>query len=204
MVENLDLGIVVQGMKDVMAKQIKTKVWPWIREIKTYGGEFDDETLAFIDTFPAIWVTFQGSGAPRKISANKTVYPVNLVVLVGARSVRNEESQRLGGGRDIGTFKMLSLVQNLLIGNDLSSVNVKGLDPLELGRTRTIFNTTTRKQSVSVLSQEFHTQYTITASDRDREEAETVEDLLGIQVDYYFQPNDGIVDASDRVEFQEN
>ncbi|AZP28911.1 DUF1834 family protein [Acinetobacter pittii] len=201
---NLDLGIVVQGMKDVMAKQIETKAWPWIREIKTYGGEFDDETLAFIDTFPAIWVTFKSSGAPRKISENKTVYPINLVVLVGARSVRNEEAQRLGGGRDIGTFKMLSLVHNLLIGNDLSSVNVKGLAPLELGHTRTIFNTTTRRQSVSVLSQEFNTQYTITASDRDREEAETVDDLLGVQVDYYFQPNDGIVDASDRVEFQEN
>ena len=42
-------------MKDVMAKQIETKAWPWIREIKTYGGEFDDETLAFIETFPAIW-----------------------------------------------------------------------------------------------------------------------------------------------------
>ncbi|MDX8223400.1 phage protein Gp37 [Acinetobacter pittii] len=201
---NLDLGIVVQGMKDVMAKQIETKAWPWIREIKTYGGEFDDETLAFIDTFPAIWVTFKSSGAPRKISENKTVYPINLVVLVGARSVRNEEAQRLGGGRDIGTFKMLSLVHNLLIGNDLSSVNVKGLAPLELGHTRTIFNTTTRRQSVSVLSQEFNTQYTITASDRDREEAETVEDLLGVQVDYYYQPDDGIVDASDRVEFQEN
>lgn len=201
---NLDLGIVVQGMKDVMAKQIETKAWPWIREIKTYGGEFDDETLAFIDTFPAIWVTFKSSGAPRKISENKTVYPINLVVLVGARSVRNEEAQRLGGGRDIGTFKMLSLVHNLLTGNDLSSVNVKGLAPLELGHTRTIFNTTTRRQSVSVLSQEFNTQYTITASDRDREEAETVDDLLGVQVDYYFQPNDGIVDASDRVEFQEN
>ncbi|MBO2841681.1 phage protein Gp37 [Acinetobacter baumannii] len=201
---NLDLGIVVQGMKDVMAKQIETKAWPWIREIKTYGGEFDDETLAFIDTFPAIWVTFKSSGAPRKISENKTVYPINLVVLVGARSVRNEEAQRLGGGRDIGTFKMLSLVHNLLIGNDLSSVNVNGLAPLELGHTRTIFNTTTRRQSVSVLSQEFNTQYTITASDRDREEAETVDDLLGVQVDYYFQPNDGIVDASDRVEFQEN
>lgn len=200
---NLDLGIVVQGMKDVMAKQIETKAWPWIREIKTYGGEFDDETLAFIDTFPAIWVTFKSSGAPRKISENKTVYPINLVVLVGARSVRNEEAQRLGGGRDIGTFKMLSLVHNLLTGNDLSSVNVKGLAPLELGHTRTIFNTTTRRQSVSVLSQEFNTQYTITASDRDREEAETVDDLLGVQVDYYFQPNDGIVDASDRVEFQE-
>lgn len=201
---NLDLGVVVQGMKEVMAQQIESKAWPWIREIKTYGGEFDDETLAFIDTFPAIWVTFQGSGAPHKTSANKTVYPINLVVLVGARSVRNEEAQRLGGGHDIGTFKMLNLVQNLLIGNDLSSVEVKGLAPLELGRTRTIFNTTTRRQSISVLAQEFTTQYTITASDRDREEAETVDDLLGVQVDYYFQPDDEVVDASDRVELQEN
>ncbi|MDR8296062.1 DUF1834 family protein, partial [Acinetobacter baumannii] len=76
---------------------------------------------------------------------------ITLIVLVGARSVRNEESQRLGAGRDIGTFKMLSHVQNLLIGNDLSSVKVKGLAQLELGRTKTIFNTTTRDQSVSVL-----------------------------------------------------
>lgn len=201
---NLDLGIVVQGMKDVMHKKVESKAWSWVRAIKTYGGEFDGETLAFVKTFPAIWVTFQGSGTPKKISHNKTEYPVTLIVLVGARSVRNEEAQRLGAGRDIGTFKMLSHVQNLLIGNDLSSVGVKGLASLELGRTKTIFNTTTREQSVSVLAQEFHTQYTITASDRDREEAETVEDLLGVQVDYYYQPDDGIVDASDRVEFQEN
>ena len=39
-------------------------------------------------------MTFKSSGAPRKISENKTVYPINLVVLVGARSVRNEEAQR--------------------------------------------------------------------------------------------------------------
>lgn len=202
---NLDLGVVVQGMKDVMAKQIETKAWPWIREIKTYGGEFDDETLAFIDTFPAIWVTFKSSGAPRKISENKTVYPINLVVLVGARSVRNEEAQRLGGGRDIGTFKMLSLVHNLLTGNDLSSVNVKGLAPLELGHTRTIFNTTTRRQSVSVLSQEFNTQYTITASDRDREEAdESIGEIHRINVDYFFEPGDDVKDASDLVELKEN
>lgn len=201
---NLDLGIVVQGMKDVMHKQVESKAWSWVRAIKTYGGEFDGETLAFVKAFPAIWVTFQGSGTPKKISHNKTEYPITLIVLVGARSVRNEEAQRLGAGRDIGTFKMLSHVQNLLIGNDLSSAGIKGLASLELGRTKTIFNTTTREQSVSVLAQEFHTQYTITASDRDREEAETVEDLLGVQVDYYYQPDDGVIDASDRVEFQEN
>ncbi|MFW2163053.1 phage protein Gp37 [Acinetobacter beijerinckii] len=204
MVIDLDLSIVEQGIKDALARQVQNKTWNWIREIKTYGGEFDDSTLAWVDTFPAIWVTFQGSGTPKKSSHNKTEYPVTFVVLVGARSMRNEEAQRHGAGSDIGTFLMLKHVQKLLIGNDLSSVNVKGLAPLELGRTKTIFNTKTRNQSINVLSQEFTTQYTITASDRDREEEATEEDLIRVNVDYYFEPTDGLKDASDLIELKEN
>jgi phage gp37-like protein len=53
---NLNLALIEQALKDEMADQIKNKVWPWVREIKTYGGEFDDDTTGFIKTFPAIWV----------------------------------------------------------------------------------------------------------------------------------------------------
>lgn len=200
---NLDLGTVEQALKDVMAKQIQSKAWPWIREIKTYGGEFDDDISAIVNHFPAIWVAFVGSGTPKKTSHNKTQYPVTFVVLVGAQSVRNEEARRHGAGSDIGTFSMLHQVQNLLTGNDLSSEGIKGLDPLELGKTKTIFNTKTRNQSISVLSQEFTTQYTITASDRDREEAETESEIHKINFDYYFQPDDLNVDESDLVELKE-
>ena len=199
---DLDLSIVEQGIKDVLARQVQQKIWTWIREIKTYGGEFDDDTLAWVDTFPAIWVTFQGSGTPKKTSHNKTEYPVTFVVLVGARSMRNEEAQRHGAGSDIGTFLMLKHVKKLLIGNDLSSVGVVGLDPLELGRTKTIFNTKTRNQSINVLSQEFHTQYVIKASDRVREEEATEEDLLRVNADYYFDPDQDVVHASDLVELK--
>ena len=200
---DLDLAIVEQGIKDVLARQIQQKIWTWIREIKTYGGEFDDDTLAWVDTFPAIWVTFQGSGTPKKTSHNKTEYPVTFVVLVGARSMRNEEAQRHGAGRDIGTFLMLKHVKKLLIGNDLSSVGVVGLDPLELGRTKTIFNTKTRNQSINVLSQEFTTQYTITASDRVREEAEEESWLERININYHFDPKDFDRFESDLVELKE-
>ena len=199
---DLDLSIVEQGIKDVLARQVQQKIWTWIREIKTYGGEFDDDTLAWVDTFPAIWVTFQGSGTPKKTSHNKTEYPVTFVVLIGARSMRNEEAQRHGAGSDIGTFLMLKHVQKLLIGNDLSSVDVKGLAPLTLGRTKTIFNTKTRSQSINVLSQEFHTQYVIEASDRVREEEATEEDLLRVNADYYFDPDQDVVQASDLVELK--
>ena len=200
---NLDLGTIEQAIKDVLAKQVQSRAWDWIREIKTYGGEFDDDISTIVNHFPAIWVAFVGSGTPKKSSHNKTEYPITFVVLVGAQSVRNEEARRHGAGSDIGTFTMLHQVQNLLIGNNLSSEGVKGLNPLELGKTKTIFNTKTRSQSISVLSQEFTTQYTITASDRDREEAETESEIHKVNFDYYFQPNDTHVDESDLVNLKE-
>ncbi|MCG9496215.1 DUF1834 family protein [Acinetobacter pittii] len=202
---SLNLAVVEQGIKDVLAKQVTDKKWTWVREIKTYGGEFDGDLPTVIKTFPAIWVVFDGSGTPKMSSYNKTVYPLKFVVLVGSRSVRNEEARRQGAGGDIGTYNMLDLVQRLLIGNDLSSAGVIGLAPLELGRTKTIFNTKTREQSISVLAQEFTTQYTITASDRDREEAdESIGEIHRINVDYCFKPGDDVTDASDLVELKEN
>lgn len=195
----INLSVIEQGIKDLMANQS----WPWIREIKTYGGEFDDDITTVIRSFPAIWVVFDGSGTPKKNGYNKTEYPLRFAVLVGARSVRNEESRRQGAGSSIGTYEMLDHVQHLLIGNDLSSVGVKGLAPLELGRTKPVFNTTTRGQSISVLAQEFTTQYTIIASDRDREEAE-VGEIHRVNVNYYFQPSDDFKDEADLVELKEN
>ena len=198
----LNLSIIEQAIKDEMAQQIQDKKWPWIREIKTYGGEFDDDISVIIKAFPAIWVTFDGSKTPEKTSANKTKMPVSFVVLVGNRSVRNEESQRHGAGADVGTFEMLHLVQQLLTGNDLSSRGLKGLASLELGRIKTIFNTSTRSQSLSVLAQEFTTSYTIEASDRVREEAAEEAWLERVNINYDFDPKDYGIDESDLVELK--
>ena len=198
----LNLSIIEQAIKDEMAQQIQEKKWPWMREIYTYGGQFDDGVEAIIRHFPAIWVTFDGSKTPEKTSLNKTKMPITFVVLVGNRSVRNEESQRHGAGRNIGTFQMLHHVQQLLTGNDLSSQGLKGLAPLELGRIKTIFNTSTRSQSLSVLAQEFTTSYTITASDRVREEAAEEAWLERININYHFDPKDYGIDESDLVELK--
>ena len=198
----LNLSIIEQAIKDEMAQQIQEKKWPWMREIYTYGGQFDDGIDAIIRHFPAIWVTFDGSKTPERISANKTKMPITFVVLVGAESVRNEESQRHGAGADIGTFEMLHHVQQLLTGNDLSSQGLVGLGQLELGRVKTIFNTSTSGQSLSVLAQEFTTSYTITASDRVREEAAEEAWLEKININYHFDPKDYGIDESDLVELK--
>ncbi|RLL17886.1 phage protein Gp37 [Acinetobacter chengduensis] len=199
----LDLSVIEQAIKDEMAQQIQDRKWPWIREIYTYGGEFDDDIDAVIRHFPAIWITFDGSKTPEKIGVSKTKMPITFVVLVGAESVRNEESQRHGAGADIGTFQMLRHVQQLLTGNDLSSQGVKGLAPLELGRIKTIFNTSTRGQSLSVLAQEFSTSYTITASDRIREEVDEEAWLERININYHFDPKDYGFIESDLVKLRE-
>lgn len=198
----LNLSVIEQAIKDVMAKQIQNRTWPWIREIKTYGGEFDEDIATIIKAFPAIWVTFDGSATPSMNSFNKTVYPIKFIVLVGARSLRSEQAQRHGTAVDVGTYQMLDRVQHLLIGNDLSSMGVKGLAPLELGRTKTIFNTSVRGQSISVLAQEFTTQYTITASDRVREEAEEESYIERININYHFDPKDYGFIESDLVELR--
>ncbi len=197
---NLNLSIIEQAIKDL----IKAQNWDYVREIKTYAGEFDDDINAVIRRFPAIWITFQGSKSPEKISHNKTRIPITFVVLVGSYSVRNEEVQRQGDAVSIGTYQMLADIQNLLTENDLSSRCIEGLAPLELGRIKTIFNTKTKDDSISVLSQEFHTSYVLTASDRDREEAATEAEIHRINVDYYFEPDDGFKDASDLIELKEN
>lgn len=196
----LNLSIIEQGIKDL----IKAQNWDYVREIKTYGGEFDDDINAVIRRFPAIWVAFQGSKSPEKISSNKTRIPITFVVLVGAYSVRNEEAQRHSDQINIGTYQMLDDIQRLLTENDLSSQCLKGLAPLELGRIKTIFNTKTKDDSISVLSQEFHTSFILNASDRVREEAAIESYIHRINVDYHFMPDDGVKDESDLIELQEN
>ncbi|MFC3172111.1 phage protein Gp37 [Acinetobacter vivianii] len=192
-------------MKDLMAEQVKSGKWDWLSEgaIVSYGGEFNDDFEEVVRLFPAIWVTFKGSGKPKKTGFNQTEYPITFVVLVGSHSTKNEEAQRHGDADNIGTYQMLANVQKLLIGNDLSSEGIEGLAHFELGPTKTIFNAKTQGLAASVLAQEFHTEYTIIASDRDREEEATEAELRVVNVDYYFAPNDGISDEQDTVNLKE-
>lgn len=193
-----------QAIKDLLAQQQTSGKWPWLATVKSYGGEFDEDLLDVVKRFPAIWVTTAGSdGSPEKLSHNKVKDSVKVVVLVGASSVRNEEARRHSAGADIGTYTMLKHVRKLLTNNTLKSIGLEGLDPLELGKTKTIFNTIVRGQSISVIAQEFTTGFIIKASDRDREEEDTEAEIQKINIDYYYQPNDGHVDESDLVTLKE-
>lgn len=160
---NFDLVAIEQGIKDAIIALNR----PYIAEVATYGGEFDENLAESVRRLPAVWVTFSG-GQPRPSSTSKRKWHVDLtfVVLVGARSIRNEQATRHGivvEGQtiEVGTFQLLSDVQRALLGKTL------GLQilPLEMGRITTLFNTSIQREAVSVLAQEYKTSLVVCIDD---------------------------------------
>jgi phage gp37-like protein len=190
----MNLGRIEQGIKDALAALQR----PYIAEIRTYGGEFDSELAQVVKRFPAIWVTFGGAGSPDSQRASGFRMPLTWVVLVAAKSLRTEETARHGAvdgsGQvlSVGTFELLRDVAVALTRNDLG-LPIEALRP---GRVRTIFNTQTNGEAVSVLSWEWHTHAWLAVPDRD---AGADHWLERVNVDYVAKPGDDTPEASDAI-----
>lgn len=131
-----------------------------VNEVKTYGGEFDDEELTeVVRRFPAAWVTFGGVPRTEAESLARAKYKATatFVVMVGARGVRSEASSRHGGPdpREVGANLLISCVRRLLNAQDMG-LPIWALVP---GAIRTLFNTRVRANALSVYALEFHTAW---------------------------------------------
>ncbi|MBN4664217.1 DUF1834 family protein [Pandoraea nosoerga] len=131
-----------------------------VSEVKTYGGEFDDDELdEVVRRFPAAWVTFGGVKRtdPHGTSKGKWKAEAVFVVMVGARSVRSEEASRHGGASqvEVGTNLLIASVRKLLTMQDLG-LPIRELEP---GSVRTLFNTQVRREAMSVFALEFRTAW---------------------------------------------
>jgi phage gp37-like protein len=166
--------------------------------VESYGGELDDDLAAVVRKFPAVWVTFAGSGKSRPSSTarNKWITPATFVVMVGARNVRGERATRQGlkvDGvlKEVGVYQMLHDVGLLLINNDLG-LPVGNLKP---GATRTLFNTKLNGQAMAVFAREWHTEFIET---QPREPIDPTDPMwLSLGINYYLKPGDAVADASD-------
>lgn len=200
----IGFGDIEQAIKDTCDDLKKSGQWDWLKTVASYGGEFDDDLLNIVGHFPAIWVTITGD-KPEKIGHGKYKYFAKVAIIVGASSNRNEEAGRHGAGSDIGSYEMLKAVLERFTETTLSD-KVEGLSSFELGRCKTLFNTITKRNSMSAIAQEFRTSFIIKASDRDREE-EDAEYIHKIHTDYYYQPSEKTpedeADASDVIHLKE-
>jgi phage gp37-like protein len=131
-----------------------------VKEVKTYGGEFDDDELdTVVRRFPAAWVTFGGVKRTDPVSTSRAKWKAEavFVVMVGSRSLRNEQTSRHGGPgqSEIGTNLLVSAVRHLLNEQDMG-LPIRNLQP---GSIRTLFNTKVRDDAMSVYALEFRTAW---------------------------------------------
>ncbi|MDN8050321.1 DUF1834 family protein [Burkholderia multivorans] len=151
---------IITAVELAIVDRLKRGLGRMVSEIKTYGGEFDsDELDSVVRRFPAAWVTFGGvhRTEPHSTSRSKWRSEAIFVVMVGARSVRSEESSRHGGvaKTEVGTNLLISCVRHLLNQQDMG-LPIRHLAP---GPIRTLFNTQVRGDAMSVYALEFRTAW---------------------------------------------
>ncbi|QTD89462.1 DUF1834 family protein [Burkholderia anthina] len=151
---------IITAVELAMVDRLKRGLGRMVSEVKTYGGEFDsDELDSVVRRFPAAWVTFGGVPRtdPHSTSRSKWKSEATFVVMVGARSVRSEESSRHGGvaKAEIGTNLLISCVRHLLNQQDMG-LPIRNFAP---GPIRTLFNTQVRGNAMSVYALEFRTAW---------------------------------------------
>lgn len=151
---------IVTAVELAIVDRLKRGLGKMVAEVKTYGGEFDDEELdEVVRRLPAAWVTFGGVKRtdPHSTSREKWRAEATFVVLVGARSLRNEQAGRHGGASsgEVGTNLLISAVRHLLNSQDMG-LPIRQMAP---GAIRTLFNTQVRKEAMSVYALEFHTAW---------------------------------------------
>lgn len=151
---------IITAVENAIVARLSQGLGKMVRQVSTYGGEFDDDGLAdVLRNFPAAWVTFGGVRKTEPYSLERKQWKTTgtFVVMVGARSVRSEAASRQGGPArgEIGTNLLIWAVRRLLTQQDLQ-LPIRELAP---GTIKTLFNTRLQRDAFSVFALEFHTAW---------------------------------------------
>jgi len=148
--------VCVEAIEAAMIARLRAGLGRMVRQVDSYGGEFDEGLPQVIRQFPAAWVTFAGVTGTRPQSTSRVRYIVRgrFVVMVGDRSVRAAASRRSAG--EPGTYTLQHAVRRLLANQDLG---LDGVDVLQPGAVRTLFNGAIQSQGFSIFACEFDTAW---------------------------------------------
>lgn len=149
---------VIDRIQAVMVERLKAGLGKMVKDVATYGGEFDDELVGVVRKFPAAWVAFLGIQDTRRMntSRNKRLARGRFTVMVGQRSVRSESAARSGSRGEVGTNQLIYAVRRLLIGQDFGQDDVGQMEP---GAVRPMFNGRTKNDASSVYAIEFDVRW---------------------------------------------
>ncbi|WP_423197448.1 Mu-like prophage protein gp37 [Cupriavidus sp. H19C3] len=209
---------IITAVELAIVQRLRVGLGKMVKSVETYGGELDDDTEDVVRAFPAAWVTFGGvrDSKPYSTAREKWRKEALFAVMVGARSVRNEQSARHGGAgrREVGTNQLIYAVQRLLTQQDMG-LPIRELEP---AKVRTLRHVIVRSESFSCFAIEFHTAWIDEALPRDRFPAPDGPDhpdaifaehggqlsvpdpdWLRTGLNYHLAPDDGKPDATDLI-----
>ncbi|WP_420996238.1 DUF1834 family protein [Cupriavidus sp. 30B13] len=209
---------IVTAVELAIVARLRLGLGKMVKSVETYGGELDDETDEVVRRFPAAWVTFGGirDTQPTSTSRDKWRAEALFAVMIGARSLRNEQAARHGGAgkHEVGTNQLIYAVRRLLTQQDLD-LPIRELAP---GKVRTLRHVILSQEAFSCYALEFHTAWIDEALPRARFPApdgpdhpdaifaeyqghlgEPDTDWLRTGLNYYLAPNDGKADATDLI-----
>ncbi|MDK3025577.1 DUF1834 family protein [Cupriavidus taiwanensis] len=209
---------VITAVELAIVHRLRLGLGKMVRSVETYGGELDDESGEVIRRFPAAWVTFGGVRDARMTSTSQQKWKDEAIfaVMVGARSVRNEQAARHGGAarHEVGTNVLIYAVRRLLAQQDFG-LGIRHLVP---GKVRTLRHILTSQESFSCFALEFHTAWVedvlpngrfpepVDAGHPDRVFVDyqgkldaPAPELTSIGLNYHLVPGDDVPDAHDDI-----
>lgn len=127
-----------------------------LTKIDSYSGQFEaDEFKQVVANFPCALVAYIGDWQqPERRQGGHQVFP-KFAILVGAQNRRNQAAGRIGSDDKVGTSQIAADMRQLLAEQMLGLE----IDPIQIGATTPLINSTTRDTYVSVLSLEIATGF---------------------------------------------
>ena len=120
-----------------------------LRQVASYGDEFDDKVQQTIKAFPAVWVHFAGADRPVTRGKSFVDWPLRFALIAAAQSHANEESGRHGRAREPGSYQIVGDMIALLIGQtlglEISRIEASGLRHFRSDATKS------RRYSIQVM-----------------------------------------------------
>lgn len=133
-----------------------------LRKVTSYGGEFDEDINKAVKQFPAVWFAWVRNDEPEQVDTAAYQYKPVFSAMCATRSRRNEAATRKSAtASETGSYQILKDVRGLLVGQTL------GLEilPIAPGPARTLFSGETRAGQLSILVQDFKTEFADAATD---------------------------------------
>ncbi|HBT44307.1 MAG TPA: hypothetical protein DIW51_08985 [Rhodospirillaceae bacterium] len=196
----------IDQIEDAMIARMKAAATPEILgytygSCETYDGEIDEDRLIELaNRAPAAWLVFAGDKEHRRAGGTRYVTGT-FVVLLAARSLRNQADARRGSGDRVGAYQMtrdvIALIDGRKLGLDL-------VEPLKFTERRTLFSKRTRQTFAAVYAVTFTCIYALPAHPDALDDFAAVAgdwELPGappsqdFEADYQADPDDSPLDA---------